>query len=231
MCIMVRFYNVTKKYKNGSVALDNITLHIKKGDFVFLVGPSGAGKTTLTRLIFREDLPTRGHIVFNGKNVTRLRPGEIPFHRRKIGMVFQDFRLLPRRNVYDNVAFALQVTGTSNSWIKKLVAEALKVVSLDRKVTMFPEQLSGGEQQRVCIARAIVNNPLLLIADEPTGNLDPGASHELMKLFKEINGRGTTIIMATHAWDIVDSMKKRVVALSDGKLVRDEESGVYDNGA
>jgi len=228
---MVRFYNVTKKYKNGSVALDNITLHIKKGDFVFLVGPSGAGKTTLTRLIFREDLPTRGHIVFNGKNVTRLRPGEIPFHRRKIGMVFQDFRLLPRRNVYDNVAFALQVTGTSNSWIKKLVAEALKVVSLDRKVTMFPEQLSGGEQQRVCIARAIVNNPLLLIADEPTGNLDPGASHELMKLFKEINGRGTTIIMATHAWDIVDSMKKRVVALSDGKLVRDEESGVYDNGA
>jgi len=228
---MVRFYNVTKKYKSGSVALNNITLHIKKGDFVFLVGPSGAGKTTLTRLIFREDLPTHGYIVFNGKNVARLRPGDIPFHRRKIGMIFQDFRLLPQRSVYDNVAFALQVTGTSNKLIKKLVPEALKVVGLDRRVTMFPEQLSGGEQQRVCIARAIVNNPLLLIADEPTGNLDPRTSRELMKLFKEINGRGTTIIMVTHAWDIVDSMKKRVVALSDGKLVRDEESGVYGHGA
>ncbi|MFA5384545.1 MAG: cell division ATP-binding protein FtsE [Eubacteriales bacterium] len=228
---MVRFYNVTKIYKNGLVALNNLTLHIKKGEFIFLVGPSGAGKTTLTRLLFHEDLPTRGQIVFNGKNVVRMRPGDIPFHRRKIGMVFQDFRLLPQRTIYDNVAFALQVTGTTNNWIKKLVPEALKVVGLDRKDKMYPEQLSGGEQQRACIARAIVNNPLLLIADEPTGNLDPGTSRELMKLFQEINGRGTTIIMATHAWDIVDSMKKRVVALSDGKLVRDEESGVYGHGA
>ncbi|HAU31663.1 MAG TPA: cell division ATP-binding protein FtsE [Desulfotomaculum sp.] len=228
---MVRFYNVTKIYKNNSVALNNVTLHIKKGEFIFLVGPSGAGKTTLTRLIFREDLPTRGQIVFNGKNVVRLRPGEIPFHRRKIGMVFQDFRLLPQRTIYDNVAFALQVTGASNHWIKKLAPEALKVVGLEGKAKMYPEQLSGGEQQRACIARAIVNNPLLLIADEPTGNLDPGTSRELMKLFQEINGRGTTIIMATHAWDIVDSMKKRVVALSGGKVVRDEESGVYGHGA
>jgi len=228
---MVRFYNVTKIYKNGLVALNNLTLHIKKGEFIFLVGPSGAGKTTLTRLLFHEDLPTRGQIVFNGKNVVRMRPGDIPFHRRRIGMVFQDFRLLPQRTIYDNVAFALQVTGTTNNWIKKLVPEALKVVGLDRKDKMYPEQLSGGEQQRACIARAIVNNPLLLIADEPTGNLDPGTSRELMKLFQEINGRGTTIIMATHAWDIVDSMKKRVVALSDGKLVRDEESGVYGHGA
>lgn len=231
MFIVVRLYNVTKTYKNGSVALNNVTLHIKKGEFIFLVGPSGAGKTTLTRLIFREDLPTRGQIVFGGKNVVRLRPGEIPFHRRKIGMIFQDFRLLAQRTIYDNVAFALQVTGISNNWIKKLVPEAIKVVGLDGKAKMYPEQLSGGEQQRACIARAIVNNPLLLIADEPTGNLDPGTSHELMKLFQEINGRGTTIIMATHAWDIVDSMKKRVVALSAGKIVRDEESGVYGHGA
>ncbi len=228
---MVRLYNVTKIYKNNSVALNNVTLHIKKGDFVFLVGPSGAGKTTLVKLIFREDLPTRGQIVFNGKNVVRMRPGEIPFYRRKIGMVFQDFRLLPQRTIYDNVAFALQVTGTSNHWIKKLAPEALKVVGLEGKEKMRPEQLSGGEQQRVCIARAIVNNPLLLIADEPTGNLDPGTSCDLMNLFQEINGRGTTIVMATHAWDIVDSMKKRVVALSGGKLVRDEESGAYDHGA
>ena len=224
---MLRFYNVTKTYKNNSIALNNVTLHIKKGDFVFLVGPSGAGKTTLTKLIFREDVPTRGQVVFNGKNVVRMRPGEIPFHRRKIGMVFQDFRLLPQRTIYDNVAFALQVTGTSNHWIKKLAPEALKVVGLEGKAKMRPEQLSGGEQQRVCIARAIVNSPLLLIADEPTGNLDPGTSRELMKLFQDINGRGTTIIMATHAWDIVDSMKKRVVALSGGKVVRDEESGDY----
>jgi cell division transport system ATP-binding protein len=224
---MVRLYNVTKIYKNNSIALNNVTLHIKKGEFIFLVGPSGAGKTTLTRLIFREDIPTRGQIVFNGKNVVRMRPGEVPFHRRKIGMVFQDFRLLAQRTVYDNVAFALQVTGTSNHRIKKLALEALKVVGLEGKEKMHPEQLSGGEQQRVCIARAIVNNPLLLIADEPTGNLDPGTSRELMNLFKEINGRGTTIIMATHAWDIVDSMKKRVVALSGGKVVRDEESGDY----
>ncbi|HAG11790.1 MAG TPA: cell division ATP-binding protein FtsE [Desulfotomaculum sp.] len=224
---MLRFYNVTKTYKNNSIALNNVTLHIKKGEFVFLVGPSGAGKTTLTKLIFREDVPTRGQVVFNGKNVVRMRPGEIPFHRRKIGMVFQDFRLLPQRTIYDNVAFALQVTGTSNHWIKKLAPEALKVVGLEGKAKMRPEQLSGGEQQRVCIARAIVNSPLLLIADEPTGNLDPGTSRELMKLFQDINGRGTTIIMATHAWDIVDSMKKRVVALSGGKVVRDEESGDY----
>lgn len=211
--------------------MNNISLHVRKGDFVFLVGPSGAGKTTLTKLIFREELPSRGQIVFGGKNVARLRPKEIPFHRRKIGMVFQDFRLLSQRTVSENVAFALQVTGASSRQIKKVVPEALKMVGLEKKAGMLPDQLSGGEQQRVCVARAVVNNPLLLIADEPTGNLDPDTSWDLMKLFQEINSRGTTVIMATHAWDIVDAMKKRVVALSDGQVIRDEESGVYGYGA
>ena len=228
---MVRLYNITRVYPNGVAALNNVSLHVRKGDFVFLVGPSGAGKTTLTRLIFREELPSRGQIVFNGKNVARLRPGEIPFHRRRIGMIFQDFRLLSQKTIYENVAFALQVTGTSSQKIKKVVPDALKMVDLEKKAGMLPDQLSGGEQQRACVARAIVNNPLLLIADEPTGNLDPDTSWDLMKLFQEINSKGTTIIMATHAWDIVDAMKKRVVALSGGQVIRDEESGVYGYGA
>lgn len=228
---MIRLYNVFKVFPNGVTALENINLHVRKGDFLFLVGPSGAGKTTLARLIFREELPTRGQIIFNGKNVVRMRPGEVPFHRRKIGMVFQDFRLLPQKNVSENVAFALEVTGLPPKEIKKRVPEVLRLVGMDGKAKMFPHQLSGGEQQRVCVARALVNNPLLLIADEPTGNLDPDTSWDLMKLFQEINERGTTIIMATHAWDIVDALKKRVVALAKGRIVRDEESGAYGYGA
>lgn len=228
---MLRLYNVSKVYQNNVTALDNINLHVRKGDFLFLVGPSGAGKTTLARLIFREELPTRGQIIFNGKNVVRMRPGEVPFHRRKIGMVFQDFRLLSLKNVYENVSFALEVTGAPPREIKRRVPEVLKLVGLEGKAKMFPHQLSGGEQQRVCVARALVNKPLLLIADEPTGNLDPDTSWDLMKLFQRINEQGTTIIMATHAWDIVDAMKKRVVALSKGRIVRDEEGGAYSYGA
>lgn len=227
---MLRLYNVSKIYQNGVTALDNINLHVRKGDFLFLVGPSGAGKTTLARLIFREELPTRGQIIFNGKNVVRMRAGEVPFHRRKIGMVFQDFRLLPLKNIYENVAFALEVTGASPKEIRRRVPETLKLVGLEGKAKMLPHQLSGGEQQRVCVARALVNNPLLLIADEPTGNLDPDTSWDLMKLLQRINEQGTTIVMATHAWDIVDAMKKRVVALSGGRIVRDEEGGAYSYG-
>lgn len=224
---MVHFYNVTKVYPNGVKALSDISLVIQKGEFVFLVGPSGAGKTTITRLIFREELPTRGQVIFNGKNVVRMRLLEVPYLRRKIGMVFQDFRLLPKKTVFENVAFALEVTGSSRRDIKRRVPAVLAMVGLADKAGVFPEQLSGGEQQRVCIARAIVNNPVLIIADEPTGNLDPETSWELMKLLLDINRRGTTVIMATHAWNIVNTMKKRVVTLSGGRLISDEEQGAY----
>lgn len=228
---MIRFYNVTKVYANDNVALDNVTLHIGKGEFVFLVGPSGAGKTTLGKLIFREELPTRGQIIFNGKSFTRMRSKDVPFHRRKIGMVFQDFRLLPQKTVYENVSFALEVAGASPKEIKKRVPGVLGLVNLENKANKYPHQLSGGEQQRNCVARALVNNPFLLIADEPTGNLDPGSSRDLMAIFEKINAQGATIIMATHAWDIVDEMKKRVVELVKGRIKRDEESGAYKHGS
>lgn len=225
---MINFYNVTKIYPGEVKALTDVTLQIKKGDFVFLVGPSGAGKSTLTKLIYREELPNRGQVIFNGKNVVRMRQREIPYLRRTIGMVFQDFRLLPQRTVFDNIAFAMQVIGSSNREIKKTVPKVLDMVGLTKKAGKFPEQLSGGEQQRVSVARAIVNNPVLIIADEPTGNLDPSTARDLMKLFMEINRRGTTIIMSTHAWDIVDSMKRRVVELAGGRVVRDEKEGMYN---
>jgi len=224
---LIQLYNVTKIYSNGVKALTDVTLRIRKGEFVFLVGPSGAGKSTLNKLLYREELPTRGQIILNGKNVIRMRAREVPYLRRKIGMVFQDFRLLPRKTVYENVAFALEVIGASDREIKRTVPAVLNMVGLAEKAGVFPDHLSGGEQQRVCVARAIVNNPVLIIADEPTGNLDPETSWELMKLFLEINRRGTTIIMATHAWEIVDAMKKRVIELSGGKIVRDEEEGAY----
>lgn len=224
---MINFYNVTKVYSNGVKGLNDVSLTIHKGDFVFLVGPSGAGKSTLIKIIFREELPTRGQALFFGKNIARLRGREIPYLRRKIGMVFQDFRLLPNKSVFENVAFAMEVTGASTKKIRSRVPEVLELVGLVEKARVFPSQLSGGEQQRVCIARAIVNSPMVLIADEPTGNLDPDTSWDLMKLLSGINKSGTTVIMATHAREIVDSMKKRVLAMAEGKVCRDEECGVY----
>ncbi|OPY59823.1 MAG: Cell division ATP-binding protein FtsE [Pelotomaculum sp. PtaU1.Bin065] len=224
---MINFYNVTKIYPGDIKALTDVTLQIHKGEFVFLVGPSGAGKSTLTKLIYREELPNRGQVIFSGKNVVRMRQREIPYLRRKIGMVFQDFRLLPQKTVFENIAFAMEVVGASGREIKKMVPHVLNMVGLANKAGVFPDHLSGGEQQRVSVARAIVNNPVLIIADEPTGNLDPDTSRELMKLFSDINRRGTTIIMSTHAWDIVDNMKKRVVELDGGRIVRDEKEGTY----
>ncbi|KJR97391.1 MAG: ABC transporter [Peptococcaceae bacterium BRH_c4a] len=226
---MINFYNVTKIYPNGVKGLNDVSLTIQKGEFVFLVGPSGAGKTSLIKILFREELPTRGQVLFYGKNISRLKGREIPYLRRKIGMVFQDFRLLPQKTVFENVAFAMEVTGASKKSIRSRVPEVLEWVGLADKTKVLPSQLSGGEQQRVSIARAIVNSPMVIIADEPTGNLDPDTSWDLMKLFGEINKTGATVIMVTHARDIVDSMKKRVIALSDGRINRDEEGGVYCN--
>lgn len=228
---MIHLYNVSKVYDNGVKGLDDLTLQINRGEFVFLVGPSGAGKSTLMKIMSREELPTRGQVVFNGRNLSRLRKREVPYYRRRIGMVFQDFRLLPNKTVFENVAFAMEITGHSGRDIKRVVPTVLKLVGLEKKVSMMPAQLSGGEQQRTCIARAIVNNPALILADEPTGNLDPDTSWELMQLLLDINRQGTTIVMATHAWDIVDVMKKRVIALSGGRVVRDEERGVYAHEA
>ncbi|AQS60311.1 cell division ATP-binding protein FtsE [Desulforamulus ferrireducens] len=224
---MIQFYNVSKVYENGVKAISDLTLHIRKGEFAFVVGPSGAGKSTLIKLICREVLPTRGQVMFNGRNILRMKPREVPYLRRKIGMVFQDFRLLPQKTAAENVAFALEITGASRREIKRLVPAVLEQVGLKDKADLLPAQMSGGEQQRVGIARAIVNNPLMIIADEPTGNLDPDTSWEIMNLFQEINRRGTTILMVTHASDIVNSLKKRVIALQNGIIVRDEESGVY----
>lgn len=228
---MIQISNVTKIYPNDVRALIDVTLRIRKGEFVFLVGPSGAGKSTLTKLLYREEFPTRGQIIFNGKSLVRMRPREIPYLRRSIGMIFQDFRLLPQKTVFENVAFALEVIGASKKEIKRAVPAVLGMVGLAEKADVFPGHLSGGEQQRVSIARAIVNNPVLIIADEPTGNLDPETSWELMRLLADINLHGTTIIMATHAWDIVNEMKKRVVELVAGKVVRDEEKGAYRHEA
>ncbi len=227
---MIRFYNVSKVYATGVHALSNVSFSISKGEFVFLVGPSGAGKTTILKLIFREEEPSRGQILFNGRSLVRIRNKELPYLRRKFGMIFQDFRLLPGKTVYENVAFALEIIGAPKKQIEKAVPAVLATVGLSEKFDAFPDELSGGEQQRTCIARAIVNNPILVVADEPTGNLDPETSWDLMNLLVEINKRGTTIIMATHAREIVDAMHKRVLALDKGRLVRDEERGTYDYG-
>lgn len=224
---MINLINVSIAYPNGTKALTDVSLRIKKGEFVFLVGPSGAGKSTLTRLIFREERPSRGQILFNGKNISRLKGREIPHLRRQMGIIFQDFRLLPNKTVAENVAFALEVIEAPKKDIKKLVPEALKMVGLTKKADAMPSQLSGGEQQRVAIARAIVNNPAVVIADEPTGNLDPETSWEIVKVLSEINKCGTTVLMATHAKDIVDGMRKRVIALEKGRIARDEERGAY----
>lgn len=225
---MIQMFNVSKTYANGVKALVDVNVRIQKGSFVFLVGPSGAGKSTFTKLIFREEAPTRGQILFDGRSLVRMRDAEVPYLRRQIGVVFQDFRLLPNKSVYDNVAFAMEIVEAPSKRIRQRVPQVLEMVGLGKKADLQPSQLSGGEQQRVSIARAIVNEPMLIIADEPTGNLDPETAQEIMNLLLEINRRGTTIIMATHAKDIVDSMRKRVIAIEGGRIVRDEERGAYE---
>ncbi|MBO8129095.1 MAG: cell division ATP-binding protein FtsE [Peptococcaceae bacterium] len=224
---MLHMFNVTKIYPNNVRAVHDVTLRIRRGEFVFLVGPSGAGKSTLIKLIYREELPSYGQVYFNGRNTLRLKGREVLGLRRSIGLVFQDFRLLPQRTAFENVALALEVVGASGRQIKKLVPEALKRVGLGQKGYCYPSQLSGGEQQRVCLARAIVRNPLLIVADEPTGNLDPDTAWGLMELLEQFNREGTTVLIATHAWDIVNKMQKRVIALENGRVVRDEERGSY----
>jgi cell division transport system ATP-binding protein len=224
---MIEVQQISMVYPNGVEALNNITLLMERGEFVFLVGESGAGKSTLIRLICREFLPSSGSIRINGRDITRLKRREVPMLRRNIGVVFQDFRLLPNRSVYDNVAFAMQVVGASGREMRRRVPESLEMVGLRGKEKMKPAELSGGEQQRVCLARAIVNKPVLIIADEPTGNLDPRTSMDIVELLKDINIRGTTVVMATHDREIVDALRRRVVVLDGGRVVRDEWKGVY----
>src|SRR5574344_1839954 len=218
---------VSKTYPSGAVALRNIDIHIKPGEFVFVVGPSGAGKSTFIKLLFREIEPTTGKIFVDGVDVMSLKPNEIPYLRRQLGIIFQDYRLLNDRTVAENVAFAMRVIEAPANQIDKRVAEVLELVGLRSRADNYPGELSGGEQQRVAIARAIVNDPLMVIADEPTGNLDPETSLEIMNIFSEINKNGTTIIMATHDKTMVDYMQKRVIAIEDGYIVRDEVKGVY----
>lgn len=224
---MLVMENISKVYPGGSVALQDVNVHIEPGEFVFLVGPSGAGKSTFIKLLFREVLPTEGSIYVDGIDLLNLKHDEIPYMRRKLGIIFQDYRLLPDRTVYENVAFAMEVIETPRRKIKRTVLNVLDLVGLRSRANSYPNELSGGEQQRIAIARAIVNNPRLVIADEPTGNLDPETSWEIMQIFKEINETGTTIIMATHDKDIVDAMGKRVIAIEKGNIVRDEANGVY----
>lgn len=225
---MILFDQVTKLYANQQrPALGDVSLEIEKGEFIFLVGPSGSGKSTFLRLVLREERTTKGQVWVLGKELNRLSNWKIPTLRRQIGTVFQDFRLLPNKTVFENVAFALEVIGKPSSQIKKVVPEVLEVVGLEGKEQRRPDELSGGEQQRVAIARAFVNRPMLLIADEPTGNLDPGTSIGIMKLLDRINKLGTTVVMSTHDSQIVDQMRRRVVELESGRVVRDQSRGVY----
>jgi cell division transport system ATP-binding protein len=225
---MIRFEKVTKTYAGqGHPALDQISVEVEKGEFVFLVGTSGSGKSTALRLVLRESRPTSGRVYVAGKEINRLASWKVPRLRRQIGTVFQDFRLLQNKNVSENVAFALQVIGKSKSEIRTLVPETLEMVGLEGKGDRMPDELSGGEQQRVAVARAFVNRPMILIADEPTGNLDPTTSVGIMKLLDRINRTGTTVVMATHDSGIVDQMRKRVIELDAGRVVRDQAQGVY----
>jgi cell division transport system ATP-binding protein len=227
---MIRFDRVTKTYRTGTVALRDVSLEIVKGEFVFVVGPSGSGKTTMIRLLLREELPDKGWIWVAGREITRLSEWRVPYLRRNIGCVFQDFRLLPNKTVFENVAFALEVIGRPKHVIAAQVPQVLELVGLGHKRDSLPEQLSGGEQQRVAIARAFVNRPLVLLADEPTGNLDPATSQGIMRLLDRINRTGTTVVVATHDATIVDQMRRRVVQLDHGTLVRDQERGIYGYG-
>ena len=225
---MIEFKNVSKVYVNDVLALSSINIEIEKGEFVFLVGPSGAGKSTFIKLLMKEIDATSGSIIVNDKDIATITRKQIPYYRRKIGMIFQDFRLIPTLNVYENVAFAMRIVEAGHKEIRKRVPLVLSMVGLTDKREAFPNQLSGGEQQRVAIARAIVNNPTILIADEPTGNLDPETAHDIMTIMTDVNNAGTTVLMATHAKNIVNNMKKRVIAIENGTLARDEERGRYD---
>ena len=229
---LINISDVSKRYKNGVTAIYDLDLKNKKGEFVFVIGGSGSGKSTLIKMLYREEKPTKGQIIIGGINVAKLRNSKVYKLRRRLGIVFQDYRLLPKLTVYENVAFTLEVIGTKKSEIKKRTLKAIELVGLKAKTRNYPSQLSGGEQQRVAIARAIVNNPKLLICDEPTGNLDPDMSMEIVKLLDSINkATGTTIIMATHDREIVNKMKKRVLVLKEGRLVKDYEKGKYDDEA
>ena len=225
---MIEFRNVKKTYSTGTEAVKNANFVINKGEFAFLVGQSGSGKSTLIKLILKEEEPTSGNIIINGKDTTFLKQNRVPFLRRSMGVVFQDFRLLPDKTVYENVAFAMYIVKATPRHIRRQVPMVLSLVGLSGKAKMYPNELSGGEQQRVALARALVNNPSMIIADEPTGNLDPETAWEIMNLLKEINARGTTIVVATHAKDIVDRMNKRVIRIENGNIIRDEKGG-YDS--
>ena len=226
---MIEFRDVNKTYSTGTQAVKEANFKIEKGEFVFLVGTSGSGKSTLIKMILKEETPTSGKIIINGKDITNLKQAKIPYLRRSMGVVFQDFRLLPDKTVYENVAFAMYVVNATPKHIRRQVPMVLSLVGLSGKAKMYPNELSGGEQQRVALARALVNNPSMLIADEPTGNLDPDTAWEIMNLLNEINMRGTTVVVATHAKDIVDKIKKRVIHIEKGSIVRDDKKGGYDS--
>ncbi len=226
-CSLIHMRNVSKIYDNGAVALDRASVDIESGEFVFIVGASGAGKSTFIKMLFREELPTSGELVVNGHDIRKMTRKEVPYLRRELGVIFQDYRLLPDKTVFENVAFAMQVIEAPRRLKQRSVNSVLDVVGLRDKYKCFPHQLSGGEQQRVAIARAIVNDPAIVIADEPTGNLDPETSWDIMDIFTRINRAGTTIVMATHDKAIVDTMRRRVIAIEDGHIVRDEARGGY----
>lgn len=225
---MIEFKNVSKTYSTGTEAVKNANFKIEKGEFAFLVGTSGSGKSTLIKMILKEEDPTEGNIIINGKDTTYLKPKRVPYLRRSMGVVFQDFRLLPDKTVYENVAFAMYIVKATPKHIRRQVPMILSLVGLSDKAKMYPNELSGGEQQRVALARALVNNPSMLIADEPTGNLDPETAWDIMTLLNDINMRGTTVVVATHAKDIVDRMKKRVIHIDNGVIDRDDKKGGYD---
>ncbi|MDQ6658121.1 MAG: cell division ATP-binding protein FtsE [Actinomycetota bacterium] len=228
---MIHLSHVSKSYKTSTrPALEDVTVDVEKGEFAFLIGPSGSGKSTFLRLLLREDAPERGEITVAGSDLNKIRRSKVPVHRRRLGCVFQDFRLLSNKTVAQNVGFALEVLGRPRAVTRRVVPEVLELVGLEGKANRMPHELSGGEQQRVAIARAFVNRPLLLLADEPTGNLDPDTSADLMLLLERINRTGTTVLMATHDNAIVDSMRRRVIELNLGRLVRDEDRGVYGVG-
>lgn len=227
---MIEFKNVCKEYKNGVRALNDVSFRVDNGEFVFLIGQSGAGKSSIIKLFMCEERPTSGQVFVDGVDILGLKKKQIPYLRRSFGVVFQDFRLLPKATVFDNVAFAMQVVGASPREIRRRVPEVLSQVGLAARARSYPHQLSGGEQQRVCVARAIVNKPSVLLADEPTGNLDNEIAHEIVDIFNEINRNGTTILMATHADWIVNSMQKRVITMDHGRIAEDKEGGDYHIG-